>query len=1090
MSRREGAIQRLVEVGTVSAYAGDTGRVGRARERSARGRRRLLVGLLASLTLVAVAALTVVHIVAGSSAVHPRSRTVGFSQVQRLPLPLRAQLSAARGSAAGGYRVRTAPADGLTARGGGIASSFSRAGVSLHGARGSASLALVGVSDAGTALPMAEASPRASGNRVDYARGAVGEWYANGPYGLEQGFTVARGRPGALTITLAEGGGRPRLRGGSVALGGGLRYGALVAIDAAGRRLPSRLAVSGGRIMLQVDAAHAIFPVRIDPFVYEETLSYAAQPDLGEAPGGVALSADGDTAVVGASQPAPGAVYVFQRGSNGVWALQQTISPGGKDGYFFGSHVALSEEGRTLLVTAGTSSDIGQIWTYTLKEGVWSPDAETITDPIKTPAYGTDKPGYEFGNAVALDGSGGLALVADEPQDAAIVYQRVGAEWHQLSILSDNSENEYGIAIALSGSGNEALVAAPGAELVYSYSEVADTWKESGQFKYFNFDGQHNVAVAISREGNTAISGEYFPSRARVWIRKGSEWEQQALLTEPSGLGEEEFGSDVSISASGSKALILAFGGEGIAAYEYTRTGSTWSQQGTEITMGFNSPGHSIGYIPEAVLSAEGDTAVLWAKFGTEPQLYSDTPVLTTGAAGELNTTSATLKGIVNPAGETPTSCRFEYGTSLAYGSTKACSPLPEGLEPVSVSGAVTGLSAGKTYHFRLQVTSGAGTFYSSDATFTTVTALATAKTEEPSKPAKATLGSVTATASGGTGAVTVGSYGANVGEPPLPSSTGGYLDVYRSSSASFSQVEIKACEIGNAKALWAYGKEGWEPVSPAATIASGCLVFTATPTSHPSVSELEGFRYKMGEPAGQFGECHAAKDSVYAESACLTPHESKGHADGKGKYEWYPARAGVCFAQKKGEFAEGACAEVDQKKGKAAGKYELANGSFTAAAGRTVLEVGSEKIECSGGTGAGELSSPEKGSETLTLNGCEQKASSCSSTGAAAGTIVSFPLEVIALQGTEAGKFELALAAAQFASFSCGATSYAIEGAAVGPLTGAVNDMSSTTQTSFTSGGSQLIDLSGSTEVAAQLTMSLTTTSRQPLEINTTKQP
>ena len=49
---------------------------------------------------------------------------------------------------------------------------------------------------------------------------------------------------------------------------------------------------------------------------------------------------------------------------------------------------------------------------------------------------------------------------------------------------------------------------------------------------------------------------------------------------------------------------------------------------------------------------------------------------------------------------------------------------------------------------------------------------------------------------------------------------------------------------------------------------------------------------------------------------------------------------------------------------------------------------------------------------------------------------------------------------------------------------------MSSTTQASFTSGGSQLIDLSGSTEVAAELTMSLTTTSLQPLEVNTSKQP
>ena len=167
------------------------------------------------------------------------------------------------------------------------------------------------------------------------------------------------------------------------------------------------------------------------------------------------------------------------------------------------------------------------------------------------------------------------------------------------------------------------------------------------------------------------------------------------------------------------------------------------------------------------------------------------------------------------------------------------------------VSGAVTGLSAGKTYHFRLQVTSGAGTFYSSDATFTTVTALATAKTEEPSKPAKATLGSVTATASGGTGAVTVGSYGANVGEPPLPSSTGGYLDVYSSTTASFDQVEIKTCEIGNAKALWAYGKQGWEPVSPAATVSGGCLVFTAHAHESPGGGRTGRVQVQNGRAGG-----------------------------------------------------------------------------------------------------------------------------------------------------------------------------------------------------------------------------------------------
>ena len=267
--------------------------------------------------------------------------------------------------------------------------------------------------------------------------------------------------------------------------------------------------------------------------------------------------------------------------------------------------------------------------------------------------------------------------------------------------------------------------------------------------------------------------------------------------------------------------------------------------------------------------------------------------------------------------------------------------------------------------------------------------------------------------------------------------------------------------------------------------------MFTASATSRPSVAELEGFKYKMGEPAGQFGECRAAKDSVYADSGCETVHESRGTPDGKGKYEWYSAASGACFPLKKGEFGEDACKQADEKKGKPAGKYEVTNGSFTTGVGSAVLEVqGAEKIECASGAGTGELSSPEKGRETITLKGCVQKGTSCSSSGAAAGTIASFPLEAIVLQSAEAGKFELALAAAQFASFSCGGAAYAIEGAIVGPLTGDVNVMSSTTQASFTSGGSQLIDLSGSTEISTRLSMSLTTTSRQPLEVNTTKQP
>ena len=545
----------------MSVYVGD--RAGGADESSYPRRRAHLIGTALAAILATLAMLVAGHLAGGHDGALPRTGAASLSQVQHLPLPLRSQLSTAEGTAPR-YWVQSAKDGTLHARGGGITTSFSRGGVSLASAHASTALSLAQVSDAGEPLALPAPLPRAHGNRVEYARGAVDEWYANGPQGLEQGFTIASGAQGMLTIALdARGTAAPHLKSGSVVLGGGLRYGGLSAVDASGRQLPSHLAVHGGRIVLEVDAAGARFPVRIDPFVFEEGLHYSAQT-LGEGRGGTAISADGRTVVVGASQPAPGAVYVFQRGANGLWALQQTISPGGTDGYAFGSHVALSEEGTTLLVTAETSSNLGRIWTYTLHEGVWAPDATTVSDPIKTnPPYDHDKPGFLFGNALAVSGNGSIALVADEPQGAAVLYRRVGSEWHEVTSFSNGKSepSEYALAIALSGSGNEAIVAAPAGALVYSYSESGGTWKQDGQFAYPNYDGQRNVAVAISREGTTAIAGEYVIGEAHVWIREGSEWAEQAALREPVGPSQEEFGSDVSLSASGSKALILAFGG-------------------------------------------------------------------------------------------------------------------------------------------------------------------------------------------------------------------------------------------------------------------------------------------------------------------------------------------------------------------------------------------------------------------------------------------------------------------------------------------------------------------------------------------------
>jgi hypothetical protein len=136
-------------------------------------------------------------------------------------------------------------------------------------------------------------APVVNANRVEYRRGALTEWYINGPLGIEQGFTISQppvplpdSGKDALDIAL-------RLRGNlnaSVEPGRhalvlrdhkgaqALRYGPLLAYDASGRELESWLEERGGRLRLRVNTAGARYPVVVDPFVQVAQLSVSSGP--------------------------------------------------------------------------------------------------------------------------------------------------------------------------------------------------------------------------------------------------------------------------------------------------------------------------------------------------------------------------------------------------------------------------------------------------------------------------------------------------------------------------------------------------------------------------------------------------------------------------------------------------------------------------------------------------------------------------------------------------------------------------------------------------------------------------------------------
>jgi plastocyanin len=96
-------------------------------------------------------------------------------------------------------------------------------------------------------------------------------------------------------------------------------------------------------------------------------------------------------------------------------------------------------------------------------------------------------------------------------------------------------------------------------------------------------------------------------------------------------------------------------------------------------------------------------------------------PTATTEVATAITETGATLKGAIDPNGQ-PTSYYFNYGTTASYGLKT--NELSVGSDSANhmLSAAVTGLSAGATYHFQIVATyaSGASTVLGSDRTFVT----------------------------------------------------------------------------------------------------------------------------------------------------------------------------------------------------------------------------------------------------------------------------------------------------------------------------------------------------------------------------------
>ena len=449
----------------------------------------------------------------------------------------------------------------------------------------------------------------------------------------------------------------------------------------------------------------------------------AGQPYQGNA---VAISADGNTAVVGGynDNNNQGAGWFYTR-TGGTWTQQgaKVIGTGvtGNFGAYFGSSVAISADGNTAIFGGPDDNlNAGATWVFTRSGGVWTQQGNKL---VGSGATGTT--GAQQGEAVALSADGNTALVGGNHDSnyvgATWVFTRSGSTWTQVGsklVGSGALGNSFqGRSVAISADGKTAMIGAPGdngAGATWVFTLSGGVWTQQGNKQVgsgsVGADG-FGYPVALSADGNTAIiggTGDASPlGAAWVFTRSAGTWSQQGNKLvgtggSGSGYGSTE-GSAVAISADGNTAIIggNTDGSNAGAIWVFTRSAGTWTQQGNK----FKGTGGAVSSYAQqgssAALSADGTTLIEGGpenntNYGIAVVFTPTLPAVNTLAATSVTTTGATINGTASDNGIVA-NISMEYGTAPDLTGSKTTTTFSLGTTPLAAGSGITGFSSALT---------------------------------------------------------------------------------------------------------------------------------------------------------------------------------------------------------------------------------------------------------------------------------------------------------------------------------------------------------------------------------------------------------
>jgi len=371
-------------------------------------------------------------------------------------------------------------------------------------------------------------------------------------------------------------------------------------------------ASDGISILPQVSSFTLTFPVEWSSITQQAQIQASDADGYDDFGNAISITPDGSTAIVGAHRNDTGgtnngAAYIFTL-SGSTWSQQAQIQASDVESMdSFGYSVDISEDGDTVIVGSWTedttASDAGSAYIFTRSGTTWSQQAKIQHSGAAL---------YDnFGNAVSITNDGNMVIVGARGEasvsggwgdaGAAYIFTRSGTTWSQqarIEASNPSSSDEFGWGVSISKSnGDTAIVGSPkedtgssNAGSAYIYTRSGTSWSQQAQIQASDRGSNDNFgnAVSISDDGNTAIvgspyedSGAINTGAAYIFTRSGTTWTQQAKIQASDLPGGGQFGISVDILGDGDTVAVGAQNANNGAGYAYifTRSGTSWSQQ-------------------------------------------------------------------------------------------------------------------------------------------------------------------------------------------------------------------------------------------------------------------------------------------------------------------------------------------------------------------------------------------------------------------------------------------------------------------------------------------------------------------------------